>query len=211
MKNEIITEKDFTPQTPSPRPQIVKFVNFSKQPFTWTWNKVPYTFLPSTGNDGNEKYMERSLALHFAKHLVNRELTARGRENDTSPKNPDENPFFMELFNRCVIEVDADQGPTDQTKLEQEAIDRNMKAQASKNKPATARNAAKTTGKPAKTTRTATSAVKTAKNAPVAPSPEELALMTGQSEHHPKITNKPASEADKDFEIIEPPADDDDE
>lgn len=198
---EIITEKDFVQAKPSPKAAIVKFVNFSKTAFTWTWNKIPYTFLPG---EENAKYMERSLAIHFATHLVNRELLARGRENDTSPRKPEENPYFMELFNRCVIEVDAEKGPTDQTKLTQDAIDRNMKAQMAKKngtKPKTTASKAKTTKKGQKADETADKQ----------PSPEELARMTGQSEHHPKLNNQPASKADEDFEIIETDDDDEDE
>lgn len=121
---ETITERDFQPQTAAPRTMIVKFTNPTNEAFTWTWNKVPYTFLPG---EENAKFMEAGLAKHFAKHLVNRELLKRGRENDTSPKNPEQNPFFMELYNRIVSPVTSE-GEMDATKAEQETIDRNMKA-----------------------------------------------------------------------------------
>lgn len=197
---EIITEKDFQPVKTASKSRIVKLVNFSKTPFTWTWNKVPYTFLPG---EKNAKFMEISIAIHFAKHLVNRELLARGRENDTSPKNPGENPFFMELFRRCIIEIDSESGPTDQTKLEQDAIDKNMRAKMSQ--------------KDGKTGKTLSSNAKTTEKGQKADedntkelSPVEIARMTGQSEHHPKINNQPASKADEDFEIIEPDSDEND-
>ena len=124
---ETITEKHFEQSKPEDAgPRIVKFVNFSKEDFTWSLNKVPYTF-PA----GSVKYMSFGVANHFAKHLVNRELLRKGRENDTSPKTPGDNPFFMELFNQCIQPV-ADAGETDQTKIEEEAIDRNMKEKLGK-------------------------------------------------------------------------------
>lgn len=119
--SDIITEKNFENQTENAPARIVKFTNFSDEDFTWTWNKVPYTF-----RKGGVKFMETGIAHHFAKHLINRELLKRGRESDTSPKKPEENPFFMELYNQCIEPV-ADTGEMDATKSEQEIIDRNMK------------------------------------------------------------------------------------
>ena len=71
--------------------------------------------------------MEAGIAEHFAKHLINRELLKDGRENDTSPKKPSENPFFFALYQKCIEEIPTD-GSGDQTSVEQDIIDRNMKA-----------------------------------------------------------------------------------
>jgi len=87
---DIVTEKHFQEPTEAPAIRVLKLTNFSDETFTYTWNKVPYTFKP-----GEYKYMEAGIANHFAKHLINRELLKDGRENDTSPKKPSENPFFM--------------------------------------------------------------------------------------------------------------------
>ena len=125
---ETITSKHFEqPKTEVSGPRVVKFTNFSNEDFTWTLNKIPYTF-PA----GSVKYFEYAIAKHFAKHLVNRELLKRGRENDTSPKKKEENPYFMELYNKCIGEIPTESGETDQTKLEQEAIDKNMKEKLEK-------------------------------------------------------------------------------
>lgn len=45
------------------------FRNFSNEDFTWSWNGVPQTF-----KAGSEIYMDDSLAEHYAKHLVDREI-----------------------------------------------------------------------------------------------------------------------------------------
>lgn len=125
---DTLTEKHFQqPSAQAPLSTIVKFTNFSDEDFTHTWNNIPYTF-----KAGTVKFMESGLANHFAKHFINRELLKRGRENDTSPKpNTDgkiENPFFMELYHRCIEPVSMEEGPTDQTKLEADALDMDMKA-----------------------------------------------------------------------------------
>lgn len=123
MSNEIITESHFREAAgPKAAPRIVKFTNFSKEDFTWTWNKIPYKF-PA----GEFRFMETNLAEHFAKHLINRELLKKGRENDTSPKNPQENVYFMELHRLAIEAVDTAEG-ADQTAIEQEVIDRDTRA-----------------------------------------------------------------------------------
>ncbi len=126
---DTLTEKHFKQPIIESPSAVVKFVNFSDEDFTHTWNNIPYTF-----KAGGVKFMEQGLAKHFAKHLINRELLKRGRDNDTSPKKPEENPFYMELYNKCVTPV-ATNGETDQTKIEQEAIDRDMKAKLGMDEP----------------------------------------------------------------------------
>lgn len=123
MSHEILTERDFQPAAgPKTAPRIVKFTNFSKEDFTWTWNKIPYRF-PA----GEFRFMETNLANHFAKHLINRELLKQNRETDTSPKKPEENVFYMALYKKAVEPVETSEG-ADQTAIEQEVIDRDTRA-----------------------------------------------------------------------------------
>lgn len=123
MSNEIITERSFQREEgPKAAPRIVKFTNFSNEDFTWTWNKIPYKF-PA----GQFRFMETLLAEHFAKHLINRELLKKGRENDTSPKNPSENVYYMELHAKAIEPVETAEG-ADSTAIEQEVVDRDTRA-----------------------------------------------------------------------------------
>lgn len=78
--------------------KIVKFVNYTNEDFTGMWNGQKKLV-----KAGQSLYMADYLAAHFAKHLVNRELTKAGLHNFTSPKKPEEVPQFMELFNKAVI------------------------------------------------------------------------------------------------------------
>lgn len=124
----VLTEKHFQkPVQQTAAPLIAKFTNFSNEDFIHTWNGIPYTFPAHS-----VKFMEFGLANHFAKHLINRELLKHGRENDTSPKPNSEgvieNPYYMELYNKCIERVNTDGQPMDQTKAEQEAIDMSIKA-----------------------------------------------------------------------------------
>lgn len=52
--------------------QAILFKNFSDKEFTWSYDGVPYTF-----GVGQEMYMEDYKAHHFAKHLIDRELTKK--------------------------------------------------------------------------------------------------------------------------------------
>lgn len=80
------------------------FVNFSDEAFTGFWNSQPYEFSP-----GQSMYMEYWKAKHFAKHLVNRELLKLPEgEKHQSPKNPEQDPLFMDLFNKAVFDQDHD-------------------------------------------------------------------------------------------------------
>lgn len=187
----ILTEKNFTAPTETPQVRVVKFTNFSDEDFTHTWNKIPYTF-----KAGAVKFMEWGIARHFAKHLVNRELTKRGRDSDTSPKKPDENPYFMDLFNQCIGEVETDGSPADQTKLEQDIIDRNMKAQLGI-KDETPEVAPESVPEKA----VATDPAPAAKAAP----------KSNKGGKTNKNKSKDESEESEQFEILEGPADDSDE
>lgn len=114
------------------------FTNFSSEPFTCFWDGKGKTVAA-----GESIYMPDSLARHFAKHLVNRELVRvetddKGRmvrikdertgnlvpvtkipggETATSPKNPEQVPLFMDLFNRAY----QTEGETEEKKNDLEA------------------------------------------------------------------------------------------
>lgn len=79
--------------------KTVLFRNFSSEKFVGMWNKEEFPFEPN-----QSMYMEDWMAQHFAKHLANRELLRAGMDNDTSPKKPEDNPRFMEMFNKAYIE-----------------------------------------------------------------------------------------------------------
>src|SRR3990167_5786600 len=61
-----------------PEVKAVKFKNYTERDFSWKFNGVEYHF-----KAGQEMYMEDFKAKHFAKHLVDRELTS------LSPKGQD--------------------------------------------------------------------------------------------------------------------------
>lgn len=90
------------------------FVNFSSRPFTGTWDGKSKVFAP-----GSKTYMPDYLAKHYAKHLVNRELTetVKGGEVYTSPKKPEQVPQFFNLFNKAFI---PDDESPEQSELEAE-------------------------------------------------------------------------------------------
>ena len=72
------------------------FTNFSEEEFVGSYDGKIKKFAP-----GQSLYMPDYLAKHFAKHLTNRELIKKGHERSTSPKFPDQELKFMELFNRA--------------------------------------------------------------------------------------------------------------
>ena len=79
--------------------KTVLFRNFSSEKFVGMWNKEEFPFEPN-----QSMHMEDWMARHFAKHLANRELLRAGMDNDTSPKKPEDNVRFMEMFNKAYIE-----------------------------------------------------------------------------------------------------------
>lgn len=90
------------------------FHNFSNETFVGYWNGRPRKFEP-----GESLYMPDYLAKHFAKHLTNRELLRVDRKGNplykdgekcTSPKKPEENQLFMELFNKACLPADEEGG-----------------------------------------------------------------------------------------------------
>ena len=74
------------------------FHNFTDKDFTGYWNGKPYTFKP-----GVKRYYQKGIAEHFAKHLTNQILTESDKERYTSPKQPEQVPVFMEVFNKALL------------------------------------------------------------------------------------------------------------
>ena len=81
------------------------FTNFTDADFTGYWDGKGKKFIP-----GQSLYMPDYLARHFAKHLTNRELLKvdkngtlvyKDGEKMTSPKNPEQSPIFMKIFNQA--------------------------------------------------------------------------------------------------------------
>lgn len=81
------------------------FTNFTDEEFIGYWDGKGKKFPP-----GAQVWMPEYLARHFAKHLTNRELLRtdkrgnliyKGGEKMTSPKHPEQEKVFMELFNKA--------------------------------------------------------------------------------------------------------------
>lgn len=87
-----------------------KFKNFTNESFSWKWNGIEHSF-PS----GMEIFLEADKALHFAKHLIDRELN----RTNTPTNNLSERARLEKL---CF--------PTDEVVSSEEAIDINEKAKA---------------------------------------------------------------------------------
>lgn len=99
------------------------FTNFTTDTFIGYWNGKGRVFEP-----GQSAYLPYSLAAHYAKHLVNRELLRTKEDGSavypngekmTSPKRPDDVPLFMELFNKAVQVTDT---PSEQKKDNTDAL-----------------------------------------------------------------------------------------
>ena len=65
----------------------VLFTNWTKEDFTYTWDKEPYTF-----KAGESRYLPAYLAEHFASHLTDREMV-----NKDSVLTPDQKKQFTNL------------------------------------------------------------------------------------------------------------------
>lgn len=102
------------------------------------WEGEDYTFQP-----GDSRYMPKWKAMHFAKHLVNRELVRNGHENDTSPKKIEDNPNFMELWEKALIEDPSAQGMSE-SMAEDDMLNKNKDLEIAKLKA----QLAAATGKP---------------------------------------------------------------
>lgn len=114
------------------KPNTSLFTNFSDEDFEGQWDGKKRVF-----KAGESQYMPSYLAEHFAKHLTNRELLKAGHERSTSPKNPDDVPEFMELFNKAVTpdtdeEFIEESGNDIDTQINITNKNRKMKAQRAK-------------------------------------------------------------------------------
>lgn len=119
------------------------FTNFTDEEFVGSWDGKLRKFPP-----GSSLYMPDSLAQHYAKHLVNRELLRVGAdgkliykdgEKMTSPKFPEQVPLFMELFNKAYRSESVEMGEDskkDALDVEIEALNKNRQKNAASNEAA---------------------------------------------------------------------------
>ena len=95
------------------------FTNYTNEEFTGYWDGKAKKF-----KAGESLWMPDYLARHFAKHLTNQELQRVNEAGSlivpngdkfTSPKNPDQVPQFMQLFNQAYTPEEETEGidPTD--------------------------------------------------------------------------------------------------
>lgn len=76
----------------------VNLHNFSSEDFTWSWNKEPFTI-----RKGQTVTMPEYLFEHFAKHLIDRELTKAGKATHL--------PHFREeMMAKCKGDETAEMG-----------------------------------------------------------------------------------------------------
>lgn len=71
----------------------VLFTNWTNEDFTYTWDKVPYTF-----KAGSSQYLPAYLAEHFASHLTDREMLKK--DNTLTPEQ-------RKQFTNLVLEPEA--------------------------------------------------------------------------------------------------------
>ena len=69
--------------------RAILFKNWTNEDFTHTWDGVEYTF-----KAGQAMLIDEGLALHFAKHLANREINRKNK--------PINDPQFKEFFDNCL-------------------------------------------------------------------------------------------------------------
>lgn len=81
------------------------FTNWTTEEFSCAWDGKIRKYNPN-----ESEYLPDSLAQHYAKHLTNRELLRKDSngnyiykdgEKATSPKFPEQNPIYMQLFNKA--------------------------------------------------------------------------------------------------------------
>ena len=92
--------------------KAVTFTNYSDEDFTHKWDGVEYDF-----PKGQSTMLEFDLALHFAKHLANRELNKKGVEYVTTP--------VLEEEMKKAISTENAIEEKDETKLKQAALNYN--------------------------------------------------------------------------------------
>lgn len=106
------------------------FLNFTNKPFTAYWNGREYTFKPGQKKTG----LNESIAAHFAKHLANKVLTEAGKEQHCSPKKPEQNTAFMDIYNKAFfmendgMDFDPETGlPTGEGEMEKDEVGMNIR------------------------------------------------------------------------------------
>ena len=102
---------------PEAKVQAVKFKNFTDRDFSWKYNGVEYSF-----KAGEETYLEDFKAQHFAKHLIDRELTLQSPPNQSLTGNKTKRAEMEKL---CF--------PTSETVSAERALD--MQARKDEEKP----------------------------------------------------------------------------
>jgi len=75
--------------------KVLVFFNWTEEDFTYRWDSVEYTF-----ESGQSMMLEEGIALHFAKHLANRELNKQGKLMTSN--------LVTELMAKCFPKPKAD-------------------------------------------------------------------------------------------------------
>lgn len=86
------------------KPTATVFTNWTNEDFYHAWDGTVYTF-----KAGESTHLETSLALHFAKHLANREVVKQDKFIN--------HPIFKEYFNRCLGKTDIKAEDKEQLKV----------------------------------------------------------------------------------------------
>jgi len=85
------------------------FTNWTDEDFTYTWDGVEYDF-----KAGQSIYLQDYLAMHFANHLIDRELNKQKLVTSHQTRN--------ELIRKCFGEIVQTIQADDKTKLETELL-----------------------------------------------------------------------------------------
>ena len=91
--------------------RAVRFTNFSDEDFVGIWDKEEF-LIPA----GESIMLQEYLALHFAKHLIDRELN---KENKPTNLIQHRNPMMEKCIGKVFVEADS------QLKLEQKMLNSN--------------------------------------------------------------------------------------
>ena len=104
--------------------KLAKFINYTDEIFAHPslgghdelcqWGREPYCFQPHSS-----QVMEDWKAAFFAKHLTNRELLKLPNnigEYHTSPKFPEQDKYFMEIYNQCYVPIEMEETTPEKAK-----------------------------------------------------------------------------------------------
>ena len=98
--------------------RAVRFTNFSEEDFVGVWDKEEF-LIPA----GESTMLQEYLALHFAKHLIDRELN---KENKPTNLIQHRNPMMEKCVGRVFVEAGS------QLKLEQKMLNNEIEAKTEK-------------------------------------------------------------------------------